>query len=93
MIDKQECALEGLLKEMEKVHQKGLSINRVRMNFKTMISIFNNLTDIFYEAKERGSSDWPIGAFALIGSKYGKESYFTLDNSLIDGDVCIDTKK
>jgi hypothetical protein len=63
------------------------------MNFKTLTNLFFGTTDLFFEAKKRGLKDWPIGAFAPIDKKYGKEGYFVLDNTIDDGDILIDTVK
>lgn len=91
-MDKQEVALEGLLKELDKMANRNLSITRVRMNLFTMNRIFSGTIDVFYAAREeKGAKDWPIGAFGPLHKKYGENSYFVLDNSLSDGEVCIDT--
>ena len=92
-MDKQEIALDGLLKEMDKMAKRNLPITKVRMNFFTMNRLFSGTIDVFHAAKKRGTKDWPIGAFASTCHKYGPNGYFVLDNSLADGEVCIDTTK
>jgi len=92
-MDKQEIALDGLLKELEKMHKKNLSVTQVRINFFTMNKLFSGTIDVFYAAKERGTKDWPIGAFGQVDKKYGPEGYFVIDNSLSDGEIYIDTIK
>ena len=93
MSDKQELALDGLLKEVEKASKGNAKVTRVRMNFWTMNRLFSGTFDVFNEGKERGTKDWPLGAFGQIDRTYGQDGYIMIDNTLADGEVCIDTAK
>ena len=93
MADKQEAALDGLIREIDKLIRRNVRITRVRMNFWTMNRLFAGTINIFYEGKARGTKGWPIGAFGQLDRKFGKDGYFVLDNTLADGEVDIDTAK
>lgn len=92
-MDKQEVALSEITNQLKKIIKNTDSILMVRMNFWTMYMVFAGTFDSFFDAPERGTQEWPLGAFGKLSRHYGGDGYFVIDNTIGDGQILVDTEK